>query len=124
MWCRRCRPIRRRHRRLAQSISGWPKSSPGYFSDIQKRVKLFVEQGQLGVFANGYWGHPGYKLPPEANLMALAHYLEALEWQRNVVRIHAIFGGKNPHPNFAVGGAPVADQPGGRRAGWPRPPST
>ncbi len=93
---------------LAQSISSWPKSSPGYFADIQKRVKGFVETGQLGIFSNAYWGHPAYKLPAEANLMAVAHYLEALEWQRDVVKIHAILGGKNPHPNFLVGGAPVA----------------
>jgi len=93
---------------LAQSLSSWPKSSPGYFSDIQKRVKGFVETGQLGIFSNAYWGHPAYKLPAEANLMAVAHYLEALEWQRDVVKIHAILGGKNPHPNFLVGGAPVA----------------
>ncbi|HSQ06979.1 MAG TPA: nickel-dependent hydrogenase large subunit, partial [Chromatiaceae bacterium] len=89
---------------LAQSISSWSKSSPGYFSDIQKRLKGFVESGQLGIFANGYWGHPAYKLPPEANLMAVAHYLEALAWQRDAARLHAIFGGKNPHPNFVVGG--------------------
>jgi hydrogenase large subunit len=93
---------------LAQSISKWPKSSPGYFEDVQKRIKTFVEQGQLGIFANGYWGHPAYKLPPEANLMAVAHYLEALAWQRDVVKLHAIFGGKNPHPNFVVGGVPSA----------------
>ncbi len=89
---------------LAQSISNYPKSSPGYFSDVKKKLKTFVEQGQLGIFANGYWGHPGYKLPPEANLMAVAHYLDALEWQRDVVQLHTIFGGKNPHPNFLVGG--------------------
>ncbi|NTV94915.1 MAG: nickel-dependent hydrogenase large subunit, partial [Thiobacillus sp.] len=93
---------------LAQSISKWPKSSPGYFEDVQKKIKTFVEQGQLGIFANGYWGHPAYKLPPEANLMAVAHYLEALAWQRDVVKLHAIFGGKNPHPNFVVGGVPSA----------------
>ncbi|MEX0915294.1 MAG: nickel-dependent hydrogenase large subunit [Wenzhouxiangellaceae bacterium] len=92
---------------LAQSISGYAKSSPGYFRDVQKQVKDFVEAGQLGIFAKGYWGHPAYKLPPEANLMAVAHYLEALEWQREVAKLHAIFGGKNPHPNFVVGGAPV-----------------
>ena len=91
---------------LAQSLSGWPKSSPGYFSDVAKRLKGFVESGQLGIFANGYWGHPAYKLPPEANLMAVAHYLEALTWQRDVARLLTIFGGKNPHPNFVVGGAP------------------
>jgi len=89
---------------LAQSISSWPKSSPGYFADTQQRLKTFVESGQLGIFANGYWGHPAYKLPPEANLMAVAHYLEALAWQREVAKLHAIFGGKNPHPNFVVGG--------------------
>ncbi|HEX6828250.1 MAG TPA: nickel-dependent hydrogenase large subunit, partial [Burkholderiales bacterium] len=93
---------------LAQSISGYAKSSPGYFADVQKRVRIFVEGGQLGIFANAYWGHPAYKLPPEANLMAVAHYLEALEWQREVAKLHTIFGGKNPHPNFVVGGVPSA----------------
>ncbi len=91
---------------LAQSISGYPKSSPGYFADTQKKLKNFVESGQLGIFANGFWGNPGFKLPPEANLLAVAHYLEALAWQREVVQIHTIFGGKNPHPNFLVGGSP------------------
>jgi hydrogenase large subunit len=91
---------------LAQSISNYPKSSPGYFADTKKKLKDFVEGGQLGIFAKAYWGHPAYKLPPEANLMAVAHYLEALSWQRDVARLHTIFGGKNPHPNFVVGGAP------------------
>ncbi|MEZ5954751.1 MAG: nickel-dependent hydrogenase large subunit [Hyphomonas sp.] len=91
---------------LAQSISGYAKSSPGYFADTQQRLRTYVEAGQLGIFANGFWGHPEYRLPPEANLMAVAHYLEALAWQRDVVKLHAIFGGKNPHPNFLVGGAP------------------
>jgi hydrogenase large subunit len=93
---------------LAQSISGYAKSSPGYFADTQKRLKNFVESGQLGIFANGYWGSSLYKLPPEANLMAVAHYLDALDWQRDVAKMHAIFGGKNPHPNFVVGGVPSA----------------
>jgi len=93
---------------LAQSLSSYPKSSPGYFADVQKKVKTFVEQGQLGIFANAYWGHSAYKLPPEANLMAVAHYLDALAWQRDVVKLHTIFGGKNPHPNFVVGGVPSA----------------
>src|SRR6056297_3703168 len=83
---------------LAQSISDYARSSPGYFKDVQKRVKELVESGQLGIFANGYWGHPAYKLPPEANLMAVAHYLEALEWQKEMIKIHAILGSKNPHP--------------------------
>ncbi|MCU7796420.1 MAG: nickel-dependent hydrogenase large subunit [Candidatus Thiodiazotropha sp. (ex Myrtea spinifera)] len=89
---------------LAQSLSSWPKASPGYFSDMKKKLKGFVEAGQLGIFAKAYWGHSVYKLPPEANLMAVAHYLEALSWQRDVVKLHTIFGGKNPHPNFLVGG--------------------
>jgi hydrogenase large subunit len=91
---------------LAQSISNYPRSSAGYFADVKKKLKDFVDGGQLGIFANAYWGHPAYKLPPEANLMAVAHYLDALEWQRDVARLHAIFGGKNPHPHFLVGGTP------------------
>lgn len=90
--------------KLAQSISTWPKSSPGYFKDVQNKVKKIVESGQLGIFANGYWGHAAYKLPPEVNLLAVAHYLEALEWQKEIVQIHTIFGGKNPHPHYVVGG--------------------
>ncbi|MDP2783412.1 MAG: nickel-dependent hydrogenase large subunit [Sulfurimicrobium sp.] len=93
---------------LAQSLSNYAKSSPGYFADTQKKLKVFVESGQLGIFSNGYWGHPAYKLPPEANLMAVAHYFEALVWQRDVAQLHTIFGGKNPHPNFVVGGVPCA----------------
>jgi Ni,Fe-hydrogenase I large subunit len=90
---------------LAQSISDWGKSSATYFKSIQDRVKGLVERGQLGPFANAYWGHPAYKLPPEANLMAVAHYLEALDWQREFIKMHAILGGKNPHlQSFLVGG--------------------
>jgi hydrogenase large subunit len=93
---------------LAQSISSWPLSSPGYFRDLQSKLKKFVESGQLGPFTNGYWGNPAYKLPPEANLMAVAHYLEALDFQKDIVKIHTIYGGKNPHPNWLVGGVPCA----------------
>ncbi len=89
---------------LARSISPWPNNSATHFAEVQDRVRRFVESGQLGIFTNGYWGHPAYALPPEANLMAVAHYLEALDWQRDVIRVHTIFGGKNPHPNFLVGG--------------------
>ena len=91
---------------LAQSISSWPMSSPGYFRDLQNRLKKFVESGQLGPFRNAYWGHPAYKLPPEANLMAVAHYLEALDFQKEIVKIQTVFGGRNPHPNWLVGGVP------------------
>ena len=102
---------------LAQSLSTYDRSSPGHFSDVQRKVKALVESGQLGIFANAYWGHPAYKLPPEANLMAVAHYLDALAWQREVVKLHAVFGGKNPHPNFVVGGVPAAFSGGAQGSG-------
>ena len=94
--------------KIAKSISPWPNNSETWFKEVQDRVKKFVASGQLGIFTNGYWGHPAYKLPPEVNLLAVAHYLEALEWQRHVVKLHTIFGGKNPHPNFLVGGMACA----------------
>jgi len=97
--------------RIAQSISDWPRSSPNYFRDIQNKIKTLVDSGQLGIFANAYWGHPAYKLPPEVNLLGVAHYLETLEWQKEIVKVHAIFGGKNPHPHYLVGGAPCAVDP-------------
>jgi hydrogenase large subunit len=93
---------------FAQSTSSYARSSPGYFADVQQRIKTLVESGQLGIFANGYWGHSGYRLPPEVNLMAMAHYLDALAWQRQIVQLQTIFGGKNPHPNVLVGGVPAA----------------
>jgi hydrogenase large subunit len=93
---------------LAQSISPWAKASTGYFRDLQNRLKKFVESGQLGPFKNAYWGHPAYKLPPEANLMAVAHYLEALDFQKEIVKVQTVLGGKNPHPNWLVGGVPCA----------------
>jgi hydrogenase large subunit len=83
-------------------------SSPGYFRDIQNRLKKFVESGQLGPFKNGYWTNPAYLLPPEVDLMAVTHYLEALDFQKEIVKIRTIFGGKDPHPNWLVGGVPCA----------------
>ncbi len=97
---------------LAQSISNYEKSSTTYFKGIQARVKGVVESGQLSLFASGYWGHPAYTLPPEVNLLAVAHYLEALSWQKDFIRIHAALGGKNPHPQtFLVGGMTTAMDP-------------
>jgi hydrogenase large subunit len=92
---------------LAQSYSKWDKNTPAYFAEVQGKIKAFADSG-LGIFANGYWGHPAYKLPPEVNLIGVAHYLDALEWQKEIVKIHAVFGGKNPHPNYLVGGAPCS----------------
>src|SRR5512133_4218341 len=102
---------------LAESISDWPLSSAKYFAGVRDRVKGFVERGQLGPFANAYWGHPAYRLPAEANLMAVAHYLEALDWQREVIKAHAILGSKNPHlQSFLVGGMANAINPNSQSA--------
>ncbi len=91
--------------RLAQSISNWPQSGADEFAATKQRVKTLADSGQLSLFTSGYWGHPAYRLPPEANLLAVDHYLQALEWQRDVIRVHAVLGGKNPHPQtYLVGG--------------------
>lgn len=102
---------------LAQSVSDWPLSSAKYFGGVRDRIKAFVDRGQLGPFANAYWGHPAYRLPPEANLMAVAHYLEALEWQREFIKMHAVLGGKNPHlQSFLVGGMATPVDPDSQTA--------
>jgi hydrogenase large subunit len=97
---------------LARSISDWPNSSPSYFQQVRERLQTFVDSGQLGIFGNAYWGHPSYLLPPEGNLLAVAHYLEALDWQREYIRVHALLGGKNPHPqSYLVGGMSLPVDP-------------
>jgi Ni,Fe-hydrogenase I large subunit len=97
---------------LAQETSGWALSSRAYFSEVRQRLAAFVDSGQLGPFANAYWGHPAYRLPAAANLLAVAHYLEALDWQRDVIRIQALLGGKNPHPQtYVVGGMAMGIDP-------------
>ena len=102
---------------LAQAISDWGKSSADYFKGVQDKLKLYVSSGQLGPFGNAYWGHPAYKLPPEANLMAVAHYLEALDWQREVIKAHAILGAKNPHlQTYLVGGMSIPVDPNSQAA--------
>jgi hydrogenase large subunit len=98
--------------RIADGLSEWPLSSRGYFAGVKARLQAFVDSGQLGPFANGYWGHPAYRLSPELNLIAVAHYLEALDWQRQVIRIQALLGGKNPHPqSYCVGGMAMGVDP-------------
>jgi [NiFe] hydrogenase large subunit len=90
---------------LADNVSNAPWGGTVYFKSVQQRLKTFVDSGQLGPFSNAYWGHSAYQLPPEANLMAAAHYIEALRLQAKAARMHAIFGGKNPHPqSLVVGG--------------------
>jgi hydrogenase large subunit len=100
----------------AQSL-GYAETSAAYFAAAQTRLQTLVTSGQLGIFANGYWDHPAYILPPETNLIAIAHYLDALAWQREIGQIMTIFGGKNPHPNVAVGGAPCAITAGNKLPG-------
>lgn len=90
---------------LAQNLSNWRLDSPQEFRSVQEKLKGFVGSGQLGIFANGYWGHPAMILPPEVNLLAVTHYLQALEVQRKASMIVSILGGKSPHiQNLAVGG--------------------
>lgn len=87
----------------------FPKATTAYFREIQNKIKNIVESGQLGIFAAQYWDHPDYSiLPPEAHLMAVAHYLNMLDRQRDLVYSHLVFGGKNPHPHYIVGGMPCS----------------
>jgi len=90
---------------LAQSLSPWHLNSVQEFTAVKKKLEEFVKGGQLGIFANGYWGHPAMKLPPEVNLLAVAHYLQALEVQRKANMVVAMLGSKTPNiQNLAVGG--------------------
>jgi len=90
---------------LAESLSPWPGNGRLDLQGVKDRLSGFVAGGQLGIFTNGYWGHPAMKLPPEVNLLAVAHYLQALEYQRKANQAVAILGGKTPNiQNLAVGG--------------------
>ena len=90
---------------IGQSVSSWPRNSVQEMTAVKAKVAGFVAKGKLGIFTNGYWGHPAMKLPPEVNLLAVAHYLQALEYQRKALQIVAILGGKTPNiQNLAVGG--------------------
>jgi len=94
---------------LATAIgSKWKGNTLQRMTEVRDTVKALLDSGQLSIFTGGYWDHPDYRLPPEANLMAVAHYLDALEFQRSMIRINTVFGGKNPHPNFLVGGMACA----------------
>ena len=90
---------------LAESLSPWPHNSRREMQAVKDKLKAFVDGGQLGPFTNGYWGHPAMKLPPEVNLLAVSHYLQALDYQRKANQIVAILGSKTPHiQNLQVGG--------------------
>lgn len=97
---------------FAYSIgSKWRGNNLKRFTEVRDTVKQILESGQLSIFTGGYWDHPDYRLPPEADLMCVAHYLDALEFQRSMIRICTVFGGKNPHPNFLVGGMACSIDP-------------
>jgi hydrogenase large subunit len=90
---------------LGESLSPWPRNSRREMEAVKEKLASFVAGGQLGIFANGYWGHPAMKLPPEVNLLAVAHYLQALEYQFKANKVVAILGSKTPNiQNLAVGG--------------------
>jgi hydrogenase large subunit len=95
----------RRTASLAESISPWHRNSRQELEAVQGKVKSLVDGGQLGIFANGYWGHPAMHLEPEVNLLAVSHYLQALEYQRKANQVVSMLGGKTPNiQNLAVGG--------------------
>lgn len=97
---------------FAKSIgSTWKGNNEETFARVKETVQGIVDSGQLSIFTGGYWGHEDYRLPPEANLMAVSHYLDALAFQRSIIRINTVFGGKNPHPNFLVGGMACSIDP-------------
>jgi hydrogenase large subunit len=95
----------RKAAQIADGISEWPRNSWRELAQVKDRVQKLVDGGQLGIFTNGYWGHPAMKLPPEVNLLAVAHYLQALEFQHKANQIVATLGSKTPNiQNLAVGG--------------------
>jgi Ni,Fe-hydrogenase I large subunit len=97
---------------IASSVSDYARSTEPVFRAVRERMSAFVERGRLGPFTNGYWGHPAYRLSPEVNLLALSHYLDALDFQREYAKVHALLGGKNPHPQtYLVGGMAVPIDP-------------
>jgi Ni,Fe-hydrogenase I large subunit len=96
---------------LARSLSDWPGSSASYFAGVKDKLERLGGSGRLGPLAHGYWGHPAYQLPSAANLLILAHYLDALDWQRTLLRIQTLLGGKSPHPQtYLVGGMALAPE--------------
>lgn len=91
--------------KLAESLSPWPGNSRRELEAVKAKLDEFVARGQLGIFTNGYWNHPAMKLSPEVNLLAVAHYFQALEAQRKANQIVATLGSKTPNiQNLAVGG--------------------
>jgi len=95
----------KRASKLAESLSDWPGNSVKELQAVKDKLTTFVSRGQLGIFTNGYWGHPAMNLSPDVNLLAVAHYLQALEYQKKANQAVAILGSKTPNiQNLAVGG--------------------
>jgi hydrogenase large subunit len=91
--------------KLGATLSDYKANSVPNIRAVRDKLKTFVDSGNLGVFASGYWGHPAMKLPPDVNLLAATHYIQALDVQRSANKIVAILGSKTPHiQNLAVGG--------------------
>ena len=100
--------------RLAASQAQRGSATAAAFAATRDRLAAVIDSRRAGVLGTGWWGHPAYRLSPEQNLLLLAHFLEALDWQRSFMRIHALLGGKDPHPQtFLVGGMAVAPPWGG-----------
>src|SRR6201994_2801485 len=78
---------------IAESLSDWTGNSTKPMTAVKNRVKGLVDSGQLGPFAHGYWGHPAMKLASEVNLIAVSHYLQALDYQRYANQVVAMLGG-------------------------------
>jgi len=93
-----------------QQINSARKRTSSYFTTVKQQLAAFANSGQLGPFNNGYWGHPAYILTPEENLVFMANYLEALKAQIQVAHMHAIYGGKNPHPQTMIVGGVTLNQ--------------
>ena len=91
--------------KLAESLSPWTRNSRNEFKAAQEKVNAVAASGQLGIFTNGYWGHPAMRLSPEVNLLAFTHYVQALEYQRKALQVVGMLGAKTPHiQNLTVGG--------------------
>ena len=110
---------------LAQSLSSYPRSSTGYFKDVQKKVADFVAAGQLGIFAKAYWGHPGVQAAagsqpdggralPGCARMATRRRSPArdLRWQESAPELRRRRRAVPDRPEFRLGDQQQAPEPG------------
>ena len=76
------------------------------FGAVQKRLQGFADNQQLSIFSGNWFEtkDEAYNLPPELNLIATAHYLEALEMQAVASEMSGIVGGKMPHVMSSIPG--------------------